>query len=118
MTGRFFGPFLACSLVVGGGASAGFAEGQPAERDMAVGVLPLAAGARSLSEPPPTANSLREAGVERAAPPAAVGTLPVASPASVADRDVPVSSPALAGSPERGDTLERAGELSGTRSKP
>jgi hypothetical protein len=86
---------------------------------MPVDLVPLAAGSLSLPEPSPTASPLREAEVERAVLPAAIGTSPASSPVSIVDREAPASSPARAASPERPDTLKPAGELSdNTRTKP
>lgn len=118
MTGRLLASVLACALVVGGGAGAGFGEPRPAEGIMPVDLLPLAAGSPTLPEPPPTASRLRKADIERAAPPAAIGTSPASSPLSFVDREVPASTPARAVSAERGYTLKPAGGLSDTRSKP
>ena len=107
MTGRLLASLIVCALVVGGTAVTGFGEPQPAERIMPVGsLLP--------PEHPATASPLGKAEVKRPEPPAAFGT----SPASSADREVPVSSPARAASPERPDTLKPGGGLSDTRSKP
>jgi len=116
--GRLLASVLACALVVGGGAGAGFGEAQPVERIMPVDLLPGAAGSPMLPDPPPTASPLRKADVERTAPPAAVGTSPASSPVSFVDREIPASIPARAASPERGYTLKPAGELSDRRSKP
>jgi hypothetical protein len=112
--GRLLASLLVCALLVGGGAGVGYGEPRPAERIMPVDVLPLAAGALIHPEPPPTVGPLRKVDVEPSAPPAATGTSPVFS----LDRWVPASSPARAVSPEPADTLEPAGGLSDTRSKP
>jgi hypothetical protein len=63
---------------------------------------------------PAAASPLSKADVERPEPAAVFGT----SPASSVDREVPVSSPARAASPDRPDTLQPAGGLSDPRSKP
>ena len=118
MTGRLLASVLACALVVGGGAGAGFGEPRPAEGIMSVDLLPLAAGSPTLPEPPLAASPLRKVDVERAGPPVAIGTSPASSPLSFVDREVPASSPARAVSIERGYTLKPAGGLSDTRSKP
>ena len=105
MTGRLLASLIACALVAGGGVGAAFAEPPRAERMMPAG---------SLIPPEATASPLGKADVERAVPPAPFGT----SPALSVDREIPVSSPASAASPERPDTLKPAGGLSDTRSKP
>jgi hypothetical protein len=105
VTGRLLASLIVWAMVVGGGSGAGFAEPQRADQIMPAG---------SLIPPEAIASPLRKTDVERPAPPAAFR----ASPASSVDREVPVSSPARAASPERPDTLKPGGGLSDIRSKP